>query len=143
VEPPEPPDLPDPEELQGQIEQQFGHPGMWRWRQAFAGGPRLGVQVETLTDQLAAFFGVKGGEGILIQRVRPKSPAEKAGLKAGDVIVRAGDRKLADVDELMEALQETEENSLTLTIVRDRSEKTVPVELDSPERARGARRDRL
>ena len=47
----------------------------------------LGVQTESLTRQLGEYFGVKDGEGVLVRSVEKGSAAEKAGLKAGDVIV--------------------------------------------------------
>src|SRR5262249_51380248 len=45
-----------------------------------------GVRVEQMTDQLRDFFGVYGSNGVLVTSVEPGSAAEKAGLKAGDVI---------------------------------------------------------
>jgi len=49
----------------------------------------LGVQTESLTRQLGEYFGVKDGSGVLVRSVEKGSAAEKAGLKAGDVIVKA------------------------------------------------------
>src|ERR1700682_30856 len=57
--------------------------------QVFTYSPYLGVQVESVGRQLGEYFGIKDGEGILIKSVEKNSPAEKAGLKAGDVIIRA------------------------------------------------------
>src|SRR4051794_23099071 len=48
---------------------------------------RVGLVVESLTPQLAEFFGAKNGEGLLVRSVEKGSPAESAGFKAGDVIV--------------------------------------------------------
>ncbi len=45
-----------------------------------------GIRVEQLTDQLREFFGVPGNNGVLVSSVEANSAAEKAGLKAGDVI---------------------------------------------------------
>ena len=92
-------------------------------------GPRLGVEIEDLTPQLADYFGVRSGEGILIKEVREGTPAEKAGLKAGDVIVKVEGRAVADAGDLREALDEQEE-SVEVTIVRDRSERTIQVKLE-------------
>src|SRR5271157_4513505 len=49
--------------------------------------PRLGIDAEDLNGQLGTFFGAPEGEGILVRDVSSGSVAEKAGLKAGDVIV--------------------------------------------------------
>ena len=63
------------------------------------------------------------------------SAAEKAGLKAGDVIVAVDGKSVATVTELRQALEikpSREEREINLTVVRDRHEQTVPVELERP-----------
>ena len=62
-------------------------------------GGYLGVQVKDLSDQLQEYFEVKNG--VLVEEVMKDSPAEKAGLKAGDVIVSINDRKLEDYHDLI------------------------------------------
>lgn len=62
-------------------------------------GGYLGVQVKGLSDQLKTYFEVK--EGVLIEEVMKDSPAEKAGLKAGDVITAINDRKINDPEDLV------------------------------------------
>ena len=100
----------------------------------FEGGrPSLGISGDELTSQLATFFGVKQGKGVLVREVVVGSPAAKAGLKAGDVIVAVDGKSVATVAELRQALEikPGEENrKLTLTVVRDHHEQTVPVELE-------------
>jgi len=65
--------------------------------------------------------------------VESGSAAEKAGLKAGDCIVRVGDTKIESVDDLHRALREKsdEKREVNLTIVRDRHEQTLRVELEA------------
>ncbi len=98
----------------------------------FAGSPRLGISADDLTPQLADYFGVKQGKGVLVREVNEGSAAQKAGLKAGDVIVKVGDATIASVGDLRKALRKnpSEKQQLTLTIVRDRKEQTVSVELE-------------
>ena len=98
----------------------------------FAGTPRLGISAEELTSQLAGYFGVSGGKGVLVREVKDGTPAQKAGLKAGDVITKVNDKAVASVAELREALgsDSKEKYSVTLTLVRDRKEQTVKVELE-------------
>jgi len=55
---------------------------------------RLGVYVQDLTEKLARAFGMKQLDGAIISQVHEDSPAEAAGLKAGDVIVEVGDRRV-------------------------------------------------
>jgi len=62
-------------------------------------GAYLGVYVEELSDQLKQYFEVD--HGVLIKEVEEDSPAEKAGLKAGDVILRIGDKEIEDYQDLI------------------------------------------
>jgi predicted metalloprotease with PDZ domain len=90
----------------------------------------LGVQTENLTRQLGEFFGVKDGEGVLIRSVEKGSAAEKAGLKAGDVIVRADNEKLTDRTDLTHALRNHRSGGpLNLVVVRDKHEQNFTVTL--------------
>jgi membrane-associated protease RseP (regulator of RpoE activity) len=98
-----------------------------------AGRPSLGISGDELTTQLASYFGVKQGKGVLVREVVVGSVAEKAGLKAGDVIVAVDGKSVATVTELRQALEikpSKEERKVNLTVVRDRHELTVPVELE-------------
>lgn len=100
----------------------------------FTRGPRLGISADELTPQLAEYFGVKQGKGVLIREVMAGSAAAKANLKAGDVIIRVDEEAVGSVSDLRRALdREHPGNEVTLTIVRDRKEQTVKVELDQPE----------
>jgi predicted metalloprotease with PDZ domain len=97
--------------------------------------PNLGISGDELTTQLATYFGVKQGKGVLVREVVVGSAAEKAGLKAGDVIVAVDGKSVATVAELRQALEiepSKEEHKVNLTVVRDRHEQTVPVELERP-----------
>jgi C-terminal processing protease CtpA/Prc len=100
----------------------------------FDGGrPSLGISGDELTTQLASYFGVKQGKGVLVREVVLGSPAAKAGLKAGDVIVAVDGKGIATVAELRQALDgkgSEEKQKLSLTVVRERHELTVPVELE-------------
>jgi len=100
----------------------------------FEGGrASLGISGDELTTQLATYFGVKQGKGVLVREVLVGSAAAKAGLKAGDVIVAVDGKSVATVAELRQALEikPGEENrKLNLTIVRDRHEQAVSVELE-------------
>jgi len=94
----------------------------------------LGVQTENLRGQLAGYFGVKSG--VLVRSVETGSPADKAGLKAGDCLIRADNEKLSDQADLSHVLRSHPEGGkITLGIMRDRHEQTVVVEL--PNRGSG------
>ncbi|HKK27337.1 MAG TPA: PDZ domain-containing protein [Gemmatimonadota bacterium] len=101
------------------------------------GGPgRLGVSLRPLGDQLGAYFGVKDGEGVLVGSVESGSAAEKAGLKAGDVIVEVGGEKVEGPGDVIEAVHDADAGPITVKVMRDRKERTVTVDL--PERRRAA-----
>jgi serine protease Do len=92
--------------------------------------PSLGIQTENLSRQLGEYFAVKDGEGILVRSVEKGSPAEKAGLKAGDCIVRADNEKITDRADLSHILRNHREGGkVTLGIIRDKHEQTIVVEL--------------
>ena len=66
----------------------------------FGDRQRLGVQLMPLSDQLATYFGVKGG--VLVASVEADSPAARAGLKAGDVISTVNSRAVSDAGDVRE-----------------------------------------
>jgi hypothetical protein len=90
----------------------------------------LGVQTEGLTRQLGEYFGVKDGEGVLVRSVEKNSAAEKAGLKAGDVIVKADNEKLTDRSDLSHILRNHRTGGkMTVVVMRDKHEQTLTVTL--------------
>jgi len=90
----------------------------------------FGAQTENLTRQLGEYFGVKGGDGILIRSVEKGSAAEKAGLKAGDVIIRADNEKLNDRSDLARILRNHRNGGkLNLVVMRDKKEQPIVVTL--------------
>ena len=95
---------------------------------------RLGISGDELTSQLAEYFGVERGRGVLVREVLTGSPAAKAGVKAGDVIVAVDSEPVGSLGELRRALaRKREEKQVTLTIVRDHREQSVTVELEEPQ----------
>ena len=105
----------------------------WNGGMLLAGKPRLGVDAEDLSGQLGSYFGAPDGEGILIRNVNPDSPAEKGGVKAGDVITTFNGERIRTAGELREKLSGVEGGkSVTLGILRNKSNVTVTVELPAP-----------
>jgi serine protease Do len=98
------------------------------------GDSRLGISGDSLTPQLARFFGVKQGKGVLVREVEPGGAAEKAGLKAGDCIVRVGKQAVGSVGELRKALEAAgaDKNPVSLGIVRKGQEQELAVKLVPP-----------
>ena len=93
---------------------------------------RSGMMVENLTPQLGEFFGAKNGKGVLVRSVEKGSRAEKAGLRAGDVITRVGDQPVVDTSDFTHALHSHSGGSVSLGVIRDKKEQTLTLTL--PER---------
>jgi serine protease Do len=84
----------------------------------------LGVEAEPLNSQLAEFFGVK--EGVLVRSVIKGSAAEKAGMKAGDVITRVGTQKVAQPGDVSRAIKAIAPAKMVpIVIMRDHKETTL------------------
>ena len=97
-----------------------------------AGGRQIGIGITPLTKQLAEHFGIEGGA--MVNNVRENSPADKAGLKAGDIIVEADGKPLKSDVDLIRAVGGKKEGSINLTIVRDGNRQTISV---TPEEVKG------
>jgi serine protease Do len=89
--------------------------------------PMLGVEAEPIEGQLAQYFGVN--DGVLVRSVMKGSPAEKAGIKAGDVVLRVDDAKVATPAEITGRLRATRNRSVGVALVRDHHEVAVMVDL--------------
>jgi len=91
--------------------------------------PVLGVEAESLGTQLAAYFGVK--DGVLVRSVAKDTAADKAGIKAGDVIIKVDGSTVTTPNELVSALHSaSSKNSFPIDLVRDRHETSVNVTIE-------------
>ncbi len=89
----------------------------------------IGVQVETLPPQLAEYFGVKAG--VLVRTVLENSPASRAGVKAGDVLMRVDDGPVVDIADLLNSLATARaKGSCYIAIMRDHKEIKIQVKLE-------------
>jgi serine protease Do len=116
VEVPEPPLPPRPPRA----------PRAWSWSDdgGFAfhmlgGGPRkLGIEYMEIGDQLAVYFKLSGKTGVLVTAVDADGPAAKAGMKAGDVILKLAGEAIADAGDLRDAVADAE-GEVAITVQRD------------------------
>lgn len=95
---------------------------------ALLGRGRLGVQIQDLNDDLGDALGVPNGKGVLVTSVTDDSPASKAGIKGGDVIVEVGGRAVDDTDDLRRELAK-HEGRVSVTLLRRGARRTVEPEL--------------
>jgi serine protease Do len=93
----------------------------------FGWGRRIGVNTTQLTRQLADYFGVAGGRGVLVTSVAENSPAARAGLKAGDVITDVDGVKVESAGDLSRALNRQNDGAVNLKVVRDRGSLSLSV----------------
>ena len=91
----------------------------------------LGVGLSPLSPQIAQQFGIDAAGGAIVLEVDPTSPAGRAGIRPGDVIVRVGGRPVDAVEQVLGALRRSQEgDTLRLTLVRRGAEVEVPVEVE-------------
>ncbi len=101
----------------------------------FAGGPRkLGIEYMDVGEQLAGYFKLPGKAGVLVSSVDADGPAAKAGMKAGDVILKLDGKAIEGGDDLREAVSEAEGGKeVTVTVHRDGRPLDLKVTLAKPE----------
>jgi membrane-associated protease RseP (regulator of RpoE activity) len=110
--------------------------GNWNWQ----GGPgedgmifalgnhrRIGITTMQLTKQLADYFGIADGQGVLVTSVGDDTPAAKAGLKAGDVITAIDGEKIDGAGDLARGINKKKEGDVTLSVIRNKSQRSVTV----------------
>jgi serine protease Do len=95
--------------------------------------PVLGINAEDLTGQLGSYFGAPNNAGVLVREVRPGTPADKAGLKAGDVITKVEGKDVRTLAELRGQLREkSNQLSVSMDVLRKGSELVVTVPIEKP-----------
>lgn len=83
----------------------------------------LGLQVQDLTDLLARHLGISQASGVLVSEVRGNSPAQKAGLQSGDVIIRIGDKVVHNTMEYQTMIRQfTPGDNIEFTVARGNRE---------------------
>ncbi len=101
----------------------------------------LGVSIQDLTPELAEQFGIERGGGALVAEVIDDTPAAKADLEAGDVIVEIDGEPIKDSNDLRNTIARIKPDTKTeFTIVRDGEQRTLTVKLgERPDRDQLAR----
>ncbi len=94
----------------------------------------IGVMLMELSEQLGEYFGVSGSGGVLISEVEEDSPAMKAGLKAGDVIIAVDGDEVDDAASVQKIIRKRDEgDKVDITVIRNRRKEKISVEVGERE----------
>ncbi len=94
----------------------------------------IGVYLQALNQELLDYFGVKEESGLLVNRLTKDGPAEKAGIKVGDVIVRVDGKKVQSTGEISELIQDKKKGDrVKIEVIRDRKSMSFEVTVDEEE----------
>ena len=88
---------------------------------------RIGVSTMELTKQLADYFGITGGKGVLVTAVTEDGPAARAGVRAGDVITAVDGEAINSPGDVTRVINRKKEGDVTLTVVRNKTQQTIHV----------------
>jgi serine protease Do len=119
-------------------------PKVWKWEGQFPGGSdffdkdgeltfalgasrRIGVSTMQLTKQLADYFGITGGKGVLVTSVTDDGPAAKAGVRAGDVITAVDGEEIDSPGDISRVINRKKDGDVSLTIIRNKAQQTIRV----------------
>jgi serine protease Do len=94
-----------------------------------------GLYLEKMSTQLASYFGVSSGGGLLVRSVQENSPAALAGMHAGDVVIRANNKDVASTNEWTKAIKNSHGRPVTVVVVRDKREQTLMLTPDGKKRS--------
>jgi serine protease Do len=97
----------------------------------FVGNRIFGLQLLTLNEQLGEYFGTPNNEGVLVEEVEHKSTAEKAGFKAGDIVIRVGKKTVDAVEKIRKELQKyNEDDTVEFEVMRKSAKKILNMEME-------------
>jgi hypothetical protein len=98
---------------------------------------RSGLMVENITSQLGDFFGVKNGKGVLVRSVEKGSRADKAGFRAGDIVVKVNDMPVQDTSDFAHALRARSSGNAAFVVIRDKKEQTLTMPIPEQKESGG------
>ena len=94
-----------------------------------------GAKLEVMGPQLAEFFGATGGAGLLVRSVDGNSPADEAGMKAGDVVVRINSISVANGTDWTKTVHDNKGRPVPVVVLRDKHEQTLTLTPDGKKRS--------
>jgi len=94
-----------------------------------------GAMLEQVSTELAAFFGVQGGGGLFVRSVATNSPAALAGMRTGDLVVKANAQRVLTAADWAKAVKNSHGHPLTIVVLRDKKEQTLTMTPDAKKRS--------
>ncbi len=94
----------------------------------------VGADVNPVRTQLADYFGVKSGTGLLVESVDDQSPAARAGLKAGDVVVKVESEQMTSRNDWLKAIRNHRGQMVQVTVMRNKQEMTLTMSAGHPKK---------
>ncbi|MGA1982097.1 MAG: PDZ domain-containing protein [Acidobacteriaceae bacterium] len=94
-----------------------------------------GAMLEEMSSQLADYFGVSSGVGLLVRSVQSNSPAAVAGMRAGDVVMQADAKPMANTGDWAKAIKNSQGHAMTIVVMRDKKQQTLTLTPDSKKRS--------
>ena len=94
----------------------------------------VGADVNPVRTQLADYFGVKSGTGLLVESVDDQSPASRAGLKAGDVVVKVESRQMTSKNDWLKAIRNHRGQQVQVTVMRNKQEQILTMSAGKPKK---------
>lgn len=94
-----------------------------------------GAKLELMGPQLAEFFGATDGGGLLVRSVDGHSPAEEAGMRAGDVVVRINSISVTNGTDWTKTVHDNKGKPVPVVVLRDKQEKTLTLTPDGKKRS--------
>jgi membrane-associated protease RseP (regulator of RpoE activity) len=113
--------------------------GEWGGAWSMMTRPRLGIEMQDLDRDLGEYFQRPGGRGVLVTRVLDDTPAKRAGLRSGDVIVELDGRTVDDAEDVRRELERKDSGPVRITVLRRGERRTLTAELE--ERGKGEARE--
>jgi serine protease Do len=138
--PPEPPEVFRLDDLSDRL-QDLGKGRRLLWRDHWLGGGqrKLGIRYQEIDGQLAKYFRLSDDEGVLVTSVEEGSPAARAGVEAGDVVLKLGEKSVRDGRDLRAALADAAPGQeVTLTVQRDGRPLDLKVKLEGEKPRKGS-----
>jgi serine protease Do len=97
-------------------------------------GSYVGAELNPVQKQLADYFGVRSGTGLLVESVDYQSPAGRAGLKAGDVVVKVESQQMTSRNDWFKAIRNHRGQPVQVTVMRNKQEQVLTMSAGKPKK---------